>query len=326
MSGIGTGLAAQLGVAEEVTYGTFVPPTRFYEFNSQSLVPAVTVLERTAALGRGLFAREDDPRTFINGGSGSLNVDVLTNGNGLLFEHMLGNNDIVQVAATDEWVQTITPSTNGLRGKSLSIQAGVPTTDGPIQPFNFAGGKVSAWELACALDAILTLNLEFDFSQAFEMTTALGTPTYPAGAQPFIYIDGAVTIDGTSVIVNNATVNGANAMNTNRRGLGNQKREPLANARWEYGGTLSSEFENPDFLEAFIAGTKASLNLTFTGPLIPTTPNNYRLNIDIPVIRFTGEVPSVSGPDVVPQNLPFRAYKGVDPIITIEYASDDIAA
>ena len=34
---IGTGLAASLGVAAETTFGTYVAPTRFYEFNSESL-------------------------------------------------------------------------------------------------------------------------------------------------------------------------------------------------------------------------------------------------------------------------------------------------
>lgn len=327
VTGVGTGLDAVLGVAEETTYGTFVAPTRWYEFNNQSLVPDVQMLEREAALGRGRFRQAADPRTFINGGSGSFQIDVLVKGAGLLFKQMLGGHSIAQVDTTDEYVQTIVPDAYGLRGRSMSVQAGVPMTDtGARQPFNFAGGKVTDWELACALDQILTLTPTLDFSQAFEMTTALGTPSYPSEAPPFIFIDGAITIDSESVFVNSATITGANALATNRRGLGNVKREPLANGLWEYAGTLASEFENPDFLEAFIAGTPAAFEANFATGEIEEGGEPFRLTITIPVIRFTGEVPSVSGPDVVPQNIPFRAYEGEDPIIAIEYASTDTDA
>ena len=37
MSPLASGLGGQLGLAAESTYGTFVAPTRWFEFNSESL-------------------------------------------------------------------------------------------------------------------------------------------------------------------------------------------------------------------------------------------------------------------------------------------------
>lgn len=324
---IGSGLSAQLGLGMESTYGTYVAPTRFYEFNSESLTPDVRKLY-SFARGSGRFQRASRVRTFVVGGNGDVELDVVTKGFGKIFEHMLGAMASSQVASTAEYKHTATPATNGLAGKSLTVQVGRPSTDGVVRPFNHLGGKIGGWTLSAAMDEILKLALTFDF-KSVETSSALATASYPSGAAPLTFLDGTLTINGSSAAtLKSVSLSGANAMDVERRSFGNVKREPIENGEFAITGEFASEFESLDAYNAWIAGTQqANLVVTFTGGTIPTTSNPYKLVLTLPVIEYTGSAPQVQGPEVLQQNLPFKALApSSGNIITIDYHSDDTAA
>lgn len=329
ITGHGSGLDAQIGISEEVTYGTFVAPSRYFEFDSQSLAPTVQTLRR-AALGTGRFLRGSDYRTIITGGAGQITQDVTIKGMGIWLKHMLGKITVTQQESTDEYHQVAEPDDFGLRGRSLSVQAGIPqVVSGAVIPFNFAGGKITAWEISAVMDQFVKLSLTFDFHTAFEMTTSIGAASYPSDNLAFTYVEGDLELDGSPVFSREIRITGTHVMNTNRRGVGNVKREPLASGKWIYGGTISGEFESKDALDAFLAGTVLEdLEVLFEHILIPDGDGGkYALGISMPAIRYIGEFPSVAGPDIVAQNLPFEAVdNGADPIITITYQSDDTTA
>lgn len=327
---IRSGIASQLGVAAESTYGTPVTVTRFYEFESEALDIGVQKIYNTA-LGLGRFQRHDRITTYARGGGGTIVLPVMTKGFGLLFQHMLGQNTVTGVG--DDKTHTCIPDANALFGKSLTVQKGVPGTDGTVRAITFEGGKVAQWDLNAAIDQLLKLTLTMDFERHrtpdFGSGAALASATYPSANQQLTFVEGTLEIDSTEIFVRSAKVSQNNALKLDRHGLGNVKREPIANAISEITGELEAEFEDLTMLDAWANGTvDGALALTFdSGVEIGTTGTNFGLTVTIPSLEYTGTTPKVGGPDVVMQPLPFKALKNAsDPIITLAYVTSDTAA
>ncbi|HMM41889.1 MAG TPA: hypothetical protein PKA95_08310 [Thermomicrobiales bacterium] len=159
---IASGLGAQLGIGEESAYGTAATVARFLEFNSEGLDVDVGIIE-SRGLGTGRFLRSDREKRYIKSAGGQVEFDVQTKGFGMLFKHCLGSyaNSLV---AGSERSALITPDANGLKGLSLTLQVGKPDISGTSRPFTYSGGKVTEWELKCALDETLKLAVTFDFA------------------------------------------------------------------------------------------------------------------------------------------------------------------
>lgn len=320
----GTGIDAQLGFAEESTYGTFVAPTRFFEFLSAAIKADVGKIYGQG-LGRGRVERSDRMATYVKGAAGSIELEVQTKGFGFFFKHMLGAVATAQPDAAGNptvYKQTHTLDPDALRGKSLTVQVGLPSTNGTVNPFNYPGTKILSWELVAALDEALKLKLNVD-AKTEERTSPLASKSFPAGASLLTFVNGALTIGGASVDVDEVTLAGDNGLNAGRRGLGNTKREQLGGGRAMLTGNLTKDFENTTLYADFISGATAQLVLTFTGPTITGT-YPYLLKVTLPAITYTGETPSVEGPDVVKQGVPFKVLdNGTNQPITLEYQTTD---
>src|SRR5574343_15397 len=87
---IRSGVAAQLGFAEETTWGTFSTPTRFLEVNSFAIQNQVERIESSAIRASNRVLRQDRWAANPKGVSGTLELEVMTKGFGLLLKHMLG--------------------------------------------------------------------------------------------------------------------------------------------------------------------------------------------------------------------------------------------
>lgn len=319
---IGSGLANQLGIVAETFYGTYVAPTRFLEFTSESL--AVDKRDLQSRSLNSMFLKSGRVRHYLRGGGGQIELPVMNQGMGLLFKHMLGGAAIAQVGATDEWEQTFTPAIDGGAGDFLTIQKGIADVGGTVRPFNFLGMKVTAWELVQAIDANLLLRLTFD-GKTVQTSSGLATASYPAELVPLSFIDAAITIDGVEICVRELTVGGTRAMDTERICIGNTKKEPIANGEFEITGTIAKEFEGLDEYADWIAGTPAKLVATWeygdTGDGEP-----FGLVLTIEELMYTGESPSANGSEITMQNLPFKALdNGTDPVIELVYSSTDTA-
>ncbi len=321
---IGSGLSAQLGLGVETTYGTFATPTRFHEFTSESLKAKVGK-SRTRSMGD-RFQRKSRVRTYEQGAEGSIELEVLTKGFGLLLKHMLGAATSVQVGATAEWTHTCQPDTNGGAGNMLTAQVGRPDVGGTVRPFNYLGGKVTGWELAAALDENVKLKVDLDF-QSSQTSSPLAVQSLPADAIPLCFIDGAMTLDGTTVAIKSIKIAGKPALDTERRFIGaaTTKKEPIANGEYEITGEFQMEFEDLAQYAKYIAGTTGKIVLTFAHGTIPTTSNPFKLVTTLEVIEYDGDAtPNVSSSGVLMQTLPFKAlYDGTNPIVKMVYHTSD---
>ena len=325
---VGSGLGASIGVKAETVFGTPVVVDRFYEFLSEGLEK-----QNNIAQSNGLRAattpnlRRGTRRAITSkAGSGGTSFEVARTGFGLLFNHMLGGTStVVQQGVTTAWLQT--HSLGDLGGKSLTVQKGVPQTDGTVKPFTFHGCKVSDWEFSIAPDEILQLGVTFD-AEDVDTATTLATPSYSA-TKVFHFAQGALTVGGTAVAaVTNASVAGNNNLKTDRFYLGSAglKKEPLQSGYPEVTGSLDAEFvSQATFYDLHAADTAAALTLTFTGDVISGAYSEY-VKITVPEVHFTGDTPKVGGPEVVVQNVEWEAaFDGTNAGVKIEYMSTDVA-
>lgn len=324
---IRSGLAHQLGLAAESTYGTAVTADHFYEDVSCEFDLIQEEIESAALRADNLVLRQDRRVNDRRGVEGSIELEVMTSGFGLIFLHMLG-----AVAITTPGGGTLsrdhTHTIADLYGKSLTIQGGTPDVGGVVRPFNWLGCKVASWELSQETGGLLMLNLTIDgMDEDADGTPALASAIFPARN---IYHHGqcAVTVDAGAFDASTLSLSGDNALATERRFLraSTLKKEPIHEGLREFTGELVGEFESLTAYNRFVSKTPAAVVFTWTGALIEGAIN-YKLQITMPSVIFTGETPKVSGPGIVEQPLPFKVLNdGTNPPLTIVYTTTDTAS
>jgi hypothetical protein len=320
----GSGIDGQVGLVTESVYGTAVTVTRFHEVTGAAIQPE-TVVVAPKLVGRGLFRRSDRRKTVVVGGNGKFTTLLLTKGCGVLLKHMTGSVATLQVGSTDEYTHTFTPDTaNGMRGLSATVQVGLPFVGGTVQPMTGTGGKINAWKLTAAVNDAVMIETEWLF-RTILTNVALATDTYPTSAEMLTFDQITFTVDGDAQEVSSVELSATNALADGRRYLGAPLRaEPLANDEWEYGGKFTIEWSSLDTYNAWISGTAGTLVLTATGGTIPEESNPFKSVITIKDVFFTGEVPELSGPDILSHDVPFEAASnGTDPVFKWVYHTTD---
>lgn len=158
-----SGLSAQLGLVDEVTYGTPVTVTRFLPIVSENILRKIGRIE-----SKGIYAgrRVIDSTQWAPGNvdvAGGIQLELTDRALGLLFKHMFGG---AAISGAGPYTQTYTPG--AIDGKSLTVQVGRPDTGtGTVRPHTFVGGKVTKWALACKVGEIATLGLDMVFRDEY---------------------------------------------------------------------------------------------------------------------------------------------------------------
>jgi hypothetical protein len=348
-----SGLSAQLGAVSEVTYGTAVTVTRFFEFNSASLNLEPTYLDSEGLKAGQAYKRID--RTQISNKSVSGDIvmehsDGGTNGTaasmGFWWRHALGSTVTtpVQIAASTAWRQTHTPGSKA--GYAMTIQVGKPQVSGPtVQPHTYTGCKVSSWEFSCSDGELAQLSLSI-LGQNESTAIGLASASYPNPNGVFSFADtgsaggGVFKLGGTATtasgrttiasgvnvasLVRGITIRGETPMADGRYGLGTGglRGEPIENGIPTITGTLETEYySKTELYDLFVGNTTTALQLDFAHGDAGTS-NPYRLSFVMPAIKLKGGAVPVDGPDVLGQTIEFEAYdNGVDPVIQVELVS-----
>jgi hypothetical protein len=321
---IPSGLSAQLGVAEEVTYGTPVTVTRFYEFTDEKIKVDDERIE-SAGLRSGTRVQRSD--RWVRGKrsvGGEVNMELADRSFGLWFKHMLGGVASAQPSAGPDptvWRHTFTP---GDLPVGLTVQVGRTDTGGTTQPFTYHGCRVSEWELGCSMGEIAKLTATL-LGEDESTDIALAVASYPASLGLMTFVEGSLLVGGAAMDVTEFSLSGANTLKDDRYFFGSRLRKsPLENGLREYTGELSSEFTSLTAYNRFVNGTEAALVLTFEGA---TISNAFKYYTKITAnVRFDGETPEVSGAEVIEQPLAYKCV-GNTPgqALTIEYQTTDTA-
>ena len=359
-----SGLSGQVGAVAEVTYGTPVTVTHFYEFLSESLVFTPTWLD-----GLGLKSGQAFKRA-----SRTIQSRFACAGD-IVMEHTIGSAANAVADSMGFWWKwalgstLTTPTlvlgtaykqvhTNGSKaGQFITLQVGRPQISGvTVQPFTYTGVKCTDWEFSCNDNQIAQLKVTLDCQN--ELTSvALAAASYPTPNGLFAFSDASVmTLGGTASTtsgvtsiasgvsiasrVNGITITGATPMKVDRFGLGNAglKGEPIENAIPTITGTLNTEFySRTELYDVFKTAGTVPLQIDFTkfdsagndANGVASGPNPYRLSFIFPAVKFKTSAVNIGGPDVIPLQVGFQAYddgSGTNPVIQVRLVSKESSA
>jgi hypothetical protein len=299
---IGSGLGAQLGIAAETTYGTFVAPSKFIEFTKESLAFKKTTAQSAGIAAGRLLALSSRRVLTRKEVTGSIDLEVTNKGMGLLIQALMGTTVTpVQQGAGPAYSQTHTLAS--VAGKSLTIQKGVPLTTGTVTRKNFLGCKVTSAEFSCEVGGMLTASFEID-GRDVEETSALAAASY-SNQSPFHFGQMAVK---TGTFGTETALNGIRKMSCKierpqdvERFYANQaalKAEPVENDQVKISGSVETDYVATTLDDLHTSDGTTSLVWEFVGANIASTFfDTFR--VTLPAIRLDEGPPVVDGFGVV---------------------------
>jgi hypothetical protein len=322
---IGSGLAAQMGLAEESTYGTYVAPARFHEFLNDKVNLTVPRLEAHGLRSGQRVLRSSQWVPGKQSIDGDLPMELWNKSHGLWLKHAFGSVALSQPSVgTDPGVWDQTFTVGDLVGKSLSVQIGRPDQAGVVRAFSYKGCKIAKWKLAAKIGELVTFTPTL-VGQSEDTGQSLGAASYPTGVALFAFTQGTLTIGGVATDVQEFVLNGDNMLALDRYKLGTAlRKEPLEAGTRKYDGIASAYFADLVAYTRFTAGTEAALVLAFVGGLAGPTLS-FQLTVTANV-RFDGDTPNVTGPAEVMNPLPFKCVDAGSGAISAVYRSTDTAS
>src|SRR5688500_1779191 len=113
----------QLGIVDEVTYGTAVTVTKFFEYNSESIEETAGRTEGNP-MRAGFTLRNDRFTPYFSGAARSIELDVMTKGFGYWLKHMTGA--VATTGPAETVVYTHTGTFGDLLGDFFTCQVNRP--------------------------------------------------------------------------------------------------------------------------------------------------------------------------------------------------------
>ena len=329
---IRSGLAAQLGLAESNTFGTYQTPTRFLEFVEESLEYQIERVESPGLRANNRVLRTDRYAPGQKRVEGSITLEPATKGFGLVLKHALGSASIsTPSGATNARLHAYT--LGDIYGTSLTVQVGRPDVSGTVQPFTYLGCRADTLSFTSSVDELLVAELGL-VGQDETRAQALATAAYPyspgSSYEQFYWTQGVISVAGSAVaVVTDFEMEINNNLKSDRYFLGGATMsEPILAGMTEITGTVTVEFLNLTAYERFVNNTQVALNAKWTAATAIEGSTYPYLEIDIPKVRFDGPAnPQVGGPDVLTHELPFKVlYDGSNGPITVNYMTSDTAS
>ena len=310
---IRSGLAAQIGIGVETTVGSAATPTRFYEFNDESIAQTIERIESEGLRTGNRVLRSDRYASGQIAIEGSFSMEMTAGNTAILFKHALG-----AVATAGSYVHTCTMSDP--YGLGLTLEVGRPGNDGTVRAFTYAGCKINSLDLSVSVGELLSA----DFGVIGTTAEAIGSVTaasYGSSLELLHFAGAAITVAGDAFPCKDFSLSVNNGLTGDRFVLGSQvAQQPIASSLAEVTGSLTAEFVDATAYNRVVNATHAAIVATFTD----STANS--ITVTVPVARFDGDTPSVGGPDILDQTLNFKGlFNGTDSPVTIAVANGDSA-
>lgn len=331
---IGSGLGGSLGLAEEVTYGTYVAPDRWHEPIGEVSLKLSTTKYQGGGVAAGRLVQPGSMRVETSrSASGSIPLEVRNTKMGRLLKHIFGTTPTPTLQNTSTgYLSAFTLADNF--GKILTGQVGIPDAGGTVRPYTFLGGKIISAEFACSVDQPLTVTLEMDFRDVSE-AQSLAAVSYTTGQKPFHFAQwapklGTVSSEAAVQGVRGFSLKVERPQDTGRQYGGNAglKAEPIGNDWVKVSGTVDVDYiTKGDFADRFAAGTSTSMVHEFTGASLggsPTISELFRLRC--PMTFFDEGTPTMGSNGVITTSYPFVVQNDLtNAIISCDYISTDTA-
>jgi hypothetical protein len=320
----------QLGVVDEVTYGTPVTVTRFFEYESENIQETYGRTEGDPLRVGSGFVRQDRFTPYPGGAAGTIQMTALTKGFGFWLKHMMGQVATTGPAETTVYTHTGTEAT--LVGDSFTCQVNRPFhPSGTNQAFTYSGGKVAKWTLSNSVEGNLLLDLDVDF-QKYATDVALATASYPTGMEPFSWVGGFVTIGGSNYDVTEFSLEVDNGLDVDRRQIRANalKKEPTSSRR-SGSFSLSADFDSLTQRNRAASDTRAGALAAVTGvwrgPTLLGSTIYPEFSVSIAAARFDEWSGATEGTDAISQELSgVVRYDGTTSPVVVTYKSADTTA
>jgi hypothetical protein len=325
-----SGLGAQLGIATEATSGTFVPPTTFLTLLSEGLETKPDYTKIPGLRPDVLVQQDGLHLQTTRHVEGDIVPVPLTAGLGKLLNLLTGATVTpTGAAAAKTFVFPIGASAPD--GKSISIQVGVPGTDGTVQAFSVKGAVITSITFAMEKGGALTCTASIWGADA-DTTQTLATAVYPTGAEAFSFLSAVLQIDGAAptALVTGFSITFAFPKASDRYGLNGSgtAATPITNAQIGVTGNYTLEFSGGwAHYNAFRNATRRSVTLTCSGKtdIVAGTKGSIAFSVPKHVITDNG-TPTVSGPDIITTQPSWEAVAdAAAPAATITYITADTA-
>jgi hypothetical protein len=219
---------------------------------------------------------------------------------------------------------------NSIAGRSVSMQAGIPTTDGILRQYDLLGCKPTKMQFDCKAGEMLTLATDWDARILEDPVITAAYEGYPNGATqtpyvqatpsyavqaPFHFAQAQIQL-GTSIANASAaavidgltqfTLSIERKLNTARQYFGNAglKDEPITNDVVALTGTFYSDFVNKTyFADAFYSDTPVFAIVTFAAGALGGNVNAIQFVIANAFLNT--DSPAAANKDVVNTQFPF---------------------
>lgn len=325
MSPIGSGLSAQVGMKKESTYGTRVTPDLFFEFESEGGVRNQKFLaSRQLRAGR-TFQSASRRVATTRDGEITLSGEVPNKGFGSLVDLGHGNTVTpVQQGGTTAYKQT--HNWTGDPSKSATIQAGKPSVDGTVRPWDFLGSVLTTFQLSQAVDDWLKFQVGFN-AQDVKTDQSLATASYSTGLESFHHQQCTVTVNSvvqnltTGALAKSCSVNLSRPRDTERYGLRASplKAQPITNDYSPGEGSVGFEYQDNAIFDLYAAQTVVPIVLDWTATTEAGTAYPFRLTVTMAACVFKAAPITVGGPGIVTYEAGFDVLDdGTNPPAKIE--------
>ena len=317
---IRSGIAAQLGFAQETTWGVYKVPDHFLEFESESLVQSRARVESTGLRQNNRVLRTDRWAQGKVDISGDITFEVANKGFGLLFKNLLGASSSVADGLGTHW----TFAYGDPYGLGMTLQVGRPDVSGTVQPFTYTGCKVDSWEFSNAVDGILLCKTTWD-GQAETTSQSLATASYPSTQELFVFTEGSLSVGGVTTPVTDFSLTQNNGIKQDRYFIGSTNKSEQILAAWATpSGSFTMELTDLVAYNRFVNGTVGNLTMTYTTVSTYDTAKPYKIVFTVPNVRFDGTTPNVAGPGITMLTMPYVALNdGINSPVSIDYYTSD---
>jgi hypothetical protein len=291
-----SGFDSQIGYAVEATPGTYVAPTKTIEHVSESIK---FNQERIESMGikagrRGGSGRWALGRSWVEG---SVQHELSASTIGPLFRNLMG---AVSTSGVGPFTHVFTYG--ALSEGALTIQVGRPDLSGTVNVFSYLGCQITDLKLSSKVGEISHLDFSV-YGQKEDTAQSLAAASYPSTWSPFTFAHGVLSLAGAEYEFDDIELDFNSglqtARHTHRSSTPTQPRISKESAFRTAGGTVNSEFISMTAYNRFKNGTEAALSMVWNAgaSLQLTIAGN---------VRFDGETPNVTGPEMLKQSLPFK--------------------
>lgn len=287
---IAKGYRKSIGVGEESTYGTAATSGWLYiAARNESLAKNNPKIVAPSLRGgvAGHIKRLVGPTDI----TGSIEADLHPEGGiPLLVKVAMGQVSSTQQGGTSAYKHTFSIVDNIVYGETKGVTCRV---DRDIRVINYYGCVVNVMNIASAYGNT-PATIRFDMIGKDATTGTSPSPTF-SSANPFLHTNATFSVDSSSVNINTWNINLNNNYKTDVYG-GNSSRVyvPRGGFREVTGSVTLPVIEDFGIYDKFIAGTAASLTVTFTGATI-SGAYSYAWVITIPILYYDGPTAPASG-------------------------------